>query len=386
MTLAVTHALVAVTPDDPAYEIRPSHWNAGHSLVGTADFSQGGTNNNATPAAGTLAWSDGSKLTSDANLTWSATTGLLTKKGMSSQPNGTSIGSEVYGAGSSDASNQTPSNNVIVGSNNTLTASFGTFDTLVGSSLSSSHSFCAFVGTNITSTSDGICALGSFITMNSGSTGGICGIGSGLFQGHSAGGLIGVGGNSRRPLEMAMGWASNPVNDFSFRLYGSTGSFVDRDLFRISNTWIDSTDATRKVRTIFNTYDTAEREFMRADANGSGADLYLNGNTSPLSAAAFSLGTAALPWQQLFVDFTNTATVGSVTINKASGTVNMAALGSTLTVTNSLVTANSRIIPALSSDPGVALSIWCVGGAGSFTVNTRPAVVNQTAIDFIVFP
>lgn len=92
----------------------------------------------------------------------------------------------------------------------------------------------------------------------------------------------------------------------------------------------------------------------------------------------------AMKMTRLFLDYTNTGTVGSVTINKASGTVNLAALGSALTLTNSLITANSHLIVTLASDPGVALAIWTVCGAGSATINTRPATVNQTAVDFVL--
>ncbi len=96
------------------------------------------------------------------------------------------------------------------------------------------------------------------------------------------------------------------------------------------------------------------------------------------------LGSAALGFQKLYLDYTNTATVGDVTINKASGRVNMAALGTTFTVTNNIVTAKSHVTLTMVSDPGVALSFWATPSAGSFTVNVRPAVVGQTAFDFVV--
>lgn len=341
-------------------------------------------------------------LTSDANLTWSATTGLLTQKGISSNPV-VGSGSEVYGLGAVDNSNAGSSamntiigagakvgtsatdceQNIVVG-NGAHTGNFAFFNTVVGTGASSTSSNSVVLGQGNSSSVNGAVIAGAGCGV---SAAGGTAIGFNVFTSHAGSVTLGTNTSSERINELFFASANSAsVLDSSFRLAGCTGSFVFRDMFRIENTWIDSTDATRKARSKFFVDDTAEREFMRADANGSGVDLYLNANTSPLSAAGFSLGTAALPWKQLFVDFTNTATVGSVTINKASGTVNMAALGSTLTVTNSLVTANSRIIPALSSDPGVALSIWCVGGAGSFTVNTRPAVVNQTAIDFVVFP
>lgn len=101
----------------------------------------------------------------------------------------------------------------------------------------------------------------------------------------------------------------------------------------------------------------------------------------------FNLGASAKGnVGQIFVDYTNTATVGNVTINKASGRVNMAALGATFTVTNSLVTAASHIFLNADGAPGnaVAVQLYAVPAAGSFTVNAVPAVTNQTAIDFFV--
>lgn len=112
------------------------------------------------------------------------------------------------------------------------------------------------------------------------------------------------------------------------------------------------------------------------------------GNTyfTGIGAGAMLLGLAGNGWKQLYIDYTNTATVGAVTINKAAGRVNLAAAGTSLTVTNSLVTANSHIFLNADSAPGnvVAVQFFAVAAAGSFTVNAVPAVTNQTAIDFFV--
>ena len=146
------------------------------------------------------------------------------------------------------------------------------------------------------------------------------------------------------------------------------------------------------------TFDAKGRETSGATAaaadlsngvTGSGAIVLANAPTftgSLLMSAngANDIGAASTGIKRLFVDYTNTATVGNVTINKASGTVNMAALANTMTVTNSLVTAASHILVTLATDPGAAVAVWTVGAAGSFTINTRPAIVNQTAIDFLV--
>lgn len=437
MAVVVKHALVSVTPDNPAYEIKPSNWNDSHVITGLAavatsgaysdlsgkptlgtlaalnavdltanvtgilPFANGGSGSNATIGAGQIVYSDGSKYTGDANLTWSATTGLLSLKPISAPGPGshdetfgatskiwvgggqnTAIGYNAH-CGINGSADPAQTQNTVIGADS-FTGNTSSYNIIVGASSSTSSSFSVLIGPGLTNSALNAIVIGGGSAVSATSIGAI---GTGLVQSHVGGLILGANINSVLTYELKYGGpVANAVSPSSFRMVGSTGSFVERDNFRIGNVWIDSTDATRKVRTIFYTNDTAEREFMRADANGGGVDLFLNANTSPLSAAGFSLGTASLPWQQLFVDYTNSATVGSVTINKISGTCNMAALGNTLTVTNGLVTANSRIMATLASDPGAAIAIWCVGAAGSFTVNTRPAVVNQTAIDFVIFP
>lgn len=53
MTAVITHTKVSAIADDPgasaAGEVLPSDWNANHTITGTVDISQGGTN--ATTAA-----------------------------------------------------------------------------------------------------------------------------------------------------------------------------------------------------------------------------------------------------------------------------------------------------------------------------------------------
>lgn len=100
------------------------------------------------------------------------------------------------------------------------------------------------------------------------------------------------------------------------------------------------------------------------------------------------VGASNIGLKRAFADYTNTATVGNVTINKMSGRVNLGAGAANLTVTNSLITAASHIFLNPDSAPGnlVAVLFFAVpaGGGGSFTVNAVPAVTNQTAIDFLV--
>lgn len=102
----------------------------------------------------------------------------------------------------------------------------------------------------------------------------------------------------------------------------------------------------------------------------------VNGNTA--------LGQASFGYSKLYVDYTNTGTVGAVTINKASGRVNLAAAGTSLVITNSTVTAAAHCFVNPDGSPGnaVAVLFYAVPAAGTLTINAVPAVTNQTAIDF----
>ena len=85
----------------------------------------------------------------------------------------------------------------------------------------------------------------------------------------------------------------------------------------------------------------------------------------------------------LRLDYTNTATVGAVTIDKASGRVRIAAAGTSVVVTNSLVTAASHVFVVASTNDATARVTSVVPAAGSFTVYTA-AVTAETTFDFLV--
>jgi len=106
----------------------------------------------------------------------------------------------------------------------------------------------------------------------------------------------------------------------------------------------------------------------------------------PNSNGGADIGAGSTGIKRLYVDFTNTGTVGNVTINKSAGRVNLGAGGTTLTLTNSNITAASKIFLNPDSAPGnvVAVLFFGVCSAGSATINAVPAVTNQTAIDFLV--
>lgn len=116
------------------------------------------------------------------------------------------------------------------------------------------------------------------------------------------------------------------------------------------------------------------------------------GGTLALDALAFraqnngvtDLGVSAIGFKRLYMDYTNTATVGAVTINKAAGRVRIAAAGSSVVVTNSLVTAASKVFCTIATNDATAVLKNVVPAAGSFTITLNAATTAETAIDFFV--
>ena len=87
-------------------------------------------------------------------------------------------------------------------------------------------------------------------------------------------------------------------------------------------------------------------------------------------------------FKRLYIDFTNTATIGAVTINKAAGRVNIAAAGTSVVVTNSLCTAGTMVKLNLQTVDTTAKSCQATSAAGSFTITLNAAATAGVAIDF----
>lgn len=164
--------------------------------------------------------------------------------------------------------------------------------------------------------------------------------------------------------------------------------------FHVYNTF---TDAANYERAVFDWSITTNALTFITQASGTGtarpirfgvgsAQWQITGanNITPLTTGTVGLGSASLGVSKIYVDYTNTGTVGAVTINKASGRVNLAAAGTSLVVTNSTVTAAAHCFLNADGAPGnvVAVQLYAVAAAGSLTINAVPAVTNQTAIDF----
>lgn len=81
---------------------------------------------------------------------------------------------------------------------------------------------------------------------------------------------------------------------------------------------------------------------------------------------------------------TVTETIGNVTINKTAGRCILAASSSSITVTNSYVTANSIIIITIATNDTTAKSAIVVPTTGSFEIISNAAATANTNINFLV--
>ena len=104
----------------------------------------------------------------------------------------------------------------------------------------------------------------------------------------------------------------------------------------------------------------------------------------PTVNGAYDIGLSGAGLRRIYFDYTNTSTIGAVTINKAAGRVNVAAGGLSIVVTNSLVTAASKVFCTIAQNDATAVLKNVVPAAGVFTINLTVAATANCAIDFFV--
>jgi hypothetical protein len=90
--------------------------------------------------------------------------------------------------------------------------------------------------------------------------------------------------------------------------------------------------------------------------------------------------------QPLVLDATITpaGTTGNQTINKSMGAVNIAAAGTSVTVTNSFCNTNSIVFPVIMTNDATAKSCVVVVSAGSFTIHLNAAATGEVKIGWEV--
>lgn len=121
---------------------------------------------------------------------------------------------------------------------------------------------------------------------------------------------------------------------------------------------------------------------MRLGTNGLFVWDITGGDLSPTSSL-YTLG-ANTAIGGISLDYTNTATVGAITMNKPSGRVILAAGASSVVVTNSLVTASSHVFVTRRTNDATALFSYLTSTGGSFTIFATAAATADTQFDFLV--
>lgn len=120
----------------------------------------------------------------------------------------------------------------------------------------------------------------------------------------------------------------------------------------------------------------------------SGAQYFMEAGTRSGSAqtTTFTQLFGVTNKGKIVMDATVTAggTTGNQTINKPSGTVNIAAAGTTVTVTNNLVTTSSIVLAVLRTNDATATIKNVVPGSGSFVINLGAAATAEVSIGFVV--
>jgi hypothetical protein len=105
---------------------------------------------------------------------------------------------------------------------------------------------------------------------------------------------------------------------------------------------------------------------------------------APITDDTITLGTASQTFSSIHLKKTIATVAGNITMNGPAGRVIVAAGGSTITVTNNKVTANSIILATVATNDGTAYVKNVVASAGSFVITLGASATADTAINFLV--
>ena len=132
--------------------------------------------------------------------------------------------------------------------------------------------------------------------------------------------------------------------------------------------------------TIRTTGATAGIAYIADDVSTAYHKFYAGGNGS----SALMQKIDAVDGISLYRTITAGGTTGNQTINKIAGTVNIAAAGTTVTVTNSMVDTSSIIHCVLRTNDSTATIKNVVPGSGSFVINLGASATAEVSIGFFV--
>lgn len=186
----------------------------------------------------------------------------------------------------------------------------------------------------------------------------------------------------------AFGWTTGPLTgtsaiDTAMYRDGAAGTVGVRSgttahSLRVYNTWTSSTNYERGVFDWVTTANTLRIGTEKGSGGGTARSLVFVTDAT----VAMTISTTGLVSYPTTV--TTGGTTGNQTINKLTGTVNIAAAGTTVTVTNSLVSANSIVLCVLRTNDTTASIMNVVPAAGSFVINLAAAATAEVSIGFLV--
>jgi hypothetical protein len=130
-----------------------------------------------------------------------------------------------------------------------------------------------------------------------------------------------------------------------------------------------------------NSTGTAIRFYNANNMNDTGRVIMVASDTS----AATEVWGVTRQGKMVMQTTDSSGTPGNVTINKPSGKAAIASGASTVTVTNSLVTASSIVLIQPQNLDGSLLDYEVVPAAGSFTVTGNSAAAENWPFGFVVF-
>lgn len=142
----------------------------------------------------------------------------------------------------------------------------GSSSVAIGQTATASGSTAVCIGAAQTVSVSGGVAVGTGNSVTGGSS---VAVGKNNTTAKQASVLLGESGTAEADGELRY---SNRQTGGTFLIVSAVSSTTgDRKQWRVSGTWVDNTDASRKARAVFEVYDTAVREAFRIEASGSAA-------------------------------------------------------------------------------------------------------------------
>ena len=109
-----------------------------------------------------------------------------------------------------------------------------------------------------------------------------------------------------------------------------------------------------------------------------------NGTVQPFVNAGGDLGAAGVGFRRLYIDSGTAQTVGTVTLNKATGRVFIGAGQNQITLYNAYCTPNARVFANVSTQDAAAFHAQVTPGNGSCQIMLNAFATNQVAVDFFI--